>query len=405
MAFPQVEATNHSVEASNTTSHTVSLPASISSGETLLVFFSTDGGNTATFPEGWTKFFGKDNGSDNHLAIAWRKADGEEGASITVTTTDSEHSTHISYRISGAIDPTSTAPEVSTGATGDDRNPNPDSLTPGGGSDEYLWIAVVGNDHGSTADTYPTDYTDGETYKSDSIGACGVAAARRENETDSEDPNTFAFTPTVGWVACTVAVYPTASIDYPINTSCGLTASATIDRDVAWSRGTSPGLTIIVPIIGRALAYARATLPGLTAAVTIAKFRNRTITTNTALAISTTISRALTWSRATSPGLTAAVTVARKVTWDKVLQPALSVAVSVARALAWDRAPQPALSIAVSIAKFRNRTISITADLAVSALIRFRTMTYRRIVSFTNCKVMNIFTNIRNWVNHTNIRS
>ena len=138
MAFPQVEATNNSAESSGTTSHTVSLPAGIQAGETLLVFFSVDGNSPATFPEGWTEIIDLTNAS-NTLSVAWRKADGGEGASITVTTPGGRESVHISYRISGATDPTTTPPEASTGDTGDDTNPDPDSLTAGGGSIFRSW--------------------------------------------------------------------------------------------------------------------------------------------------------------------------------------------------------------------------------------------------------------------------
>lgn len=208
MAFPQVEATNNSVEASATNSHTVSLPAGIQAGETLLVFFSVDAQNACTFPEGWTEIFDTPNGT-NTLAVGWRKADGGEGASITVTTAGNRESVHISYRISGATDPTVTAPEVSTGATGDDTNPDPDSLTAGGGSKKYLWIAVEGNDDDDAITDYPTNYTNGETYVSSTgFNTCGIAVARRELETDVEDPGTFTLAATEQWVACTVAVYP-----------------------------------------------------------------------------------------------------------------------------------------------------------------------------------------------------
>lgn len=210
MAFPVVEATNHSVEPNDIISHTVSLPANIQAGETLLVFFVCDGNRAVTFPEGWTEIFETMNNCT--LAIAWCKADGEEGASITVTTSTAKQSAHISYRISGAIDPTVTPPEVSTGATGVSANPNPDSLTAGGGSKEYLWISVAGSDDGRDLYiAYPANYINGEGYQSkeDSDG-CNIGVARRDLETDVEDPGTFAIEASEDWVACTVAVYPVA---------------------------------------------------------------------------------------------------------------------------------------------------------------------------------------------------
>lgn len=209
MAFPTVEATNNSAEGTAGTSHTVSLPADIQADETLLVFFATDRKAVVTFPEGWTKLFEYNYGFYTTLAIAWRKADGEEGASITVTTDNVEESAHISYRISGATDPTSTPPEVSAEAHAISDSPDPASLTPTSGSKEYLWIAIESNNEDTLVTVYPTNYTNGETYYSAiGVGACAIGVARRELETDSENPGVFTLASSEGWIACTVAVHP-----------------------------------------------------------------------------------------------------------------------------------------------------------------------------------------------------
>lgn len=208
--FPVVEATNHSVEASNTTSHTVALPANIQAGETLLVFFCIDGQEWISFPEGWTVLYQEGYTIHIRFAVAWRKADGEEGASITVISGGVQQSAHISYRISGATDPTVTPPEASEKASGVSANPDPAGLTPVGGSKKYLWIAAAGSDDGLDLYTaYPTNYTNGETYQSaEDFQGVNIAVARRELETDSEDPGSFIIEDSEQWVACTVAVYP-----------------------------------------------------------------------------------------------------------------------------------------------------------------------------------------------------
>lgn len=220
-AFPTVEATNHSAQADPTTSHTVSLPAGIQADETLLVFFVCQTKEVVTFPEGWTKLFeGYSPLNYNTLAIGWRKADGGEGASITLTTVGSEVSVHISHRISGATDPTITPPEVSIGAGGSSANPDPDILTPTGGSKEYLWIAVEGNPEDDLVTDYPTNYNDNqETYYSSLFGYSAIGIATRNLETDSEDPGAFTITASRRWKACTVAVYPAVAADPPTVTT------------------------------------------------------------------------------------------------------------------------------------------------------------------------------------------
>jgi len=213
MAFPQVEATNTSFHNGDVTDHIVSLPVGIQAGETLLVFFGSDGPESVGWPAGWNEIFEEKNAA-NTLAVAWRKATGGEGASITVTTGNAQRSAHASYRISGAIDPTSTAPEVSTGATGVDVNPDPDSLTAGGGSKEYLWIAVEGNNDGNkTVVAYPTNFDSNQLNQTGGFATgCGVGVATDEVETDTQDPATFTISDSDQWVACTVAVYPVEAI-------------------------------------------------------------------------------------------------------------------------------------------------------------------------------------------------
>ena len=151
MAFPQVAAYNTSVRATSGTSHTVSLPAGISPGDLLLVFFSTDGDNTISNWGGFTQIFSANNGTSAHLSVAYKIALGSD--TLTVTTTSSETSAHVSYRITGHN--TSQMPQASSGAVLTDANPDPDSLSPTGGQKEYLWFAAEGNDDDDIASAYP----------------------------------------------------------------------------------------------------------------------------------------------------------------------------------------------------------------------------------------------------------
>jgi len=208
MAFPVVAATNGSQEDSQTTSHTVALPADISSGDLLLVFFAVEGLNTITFPEGWTEIFEVAQSTEVTFGIAYRQADGEEGATITVISSISNYSAHVTFRITGHEDPGTQAPEVSTGATGYSQTADPDALTPTGGAKDYLWLALVGFDTGYNIDGFPTDYTDGAWREEGHVSA---GHCRRELNAASEDPGIFTFQYSgVDWVACTLAVHPAA---------------------------------------------------------------------------------------------------------------------------------------------------------------------------------------------------
>lgn len=209
MAFPSVVTTNTSVENTATLSHTVSLPSGISAGDLLIVVFAVRDIPDVTWPMGWTEIAEIDDttNSDQTLAVAYRDADGGEGATITVTTSATKVSAHTSYRISGAADPAVQAPEVSTGAHNLSEDPDPDSLTPTGGAKDYLWIACCGRGDNDVATAAPTNY--GNLLTAGSTGFDAVASAERQLNASSEDPGIFNFpAPDANWVAATVAIHP-----------------------------------------------------------------------------------------------------------------------------------------------------------------------------------------------------
>lgn len=74
-------------------------------------------------------------------------------------------------------------------------------------------------------------------------------------------------------------------LDYPISISPGLTAGVSINRDVAWDRGLSLGLTI---------------------SATVVKLRARTIITTANLTINTIINRVVAYNRTIQAGLSIA---------------------------------------------------------------------------------------------------
>lgn len=210
MAFPQVEATENSVESSSTTLHTVDLPSGIQAGEILIVFFSMRYDATITWPDGWIQFFKRVRTGANFdtLAIAWKKATGSEGSSITVTTSSGRSSAHISYRISGAEDPEAQAPEAGSGSDGYSSSCSTGSCTPTGGAKDYLWIAVKEHNGIATVSAYPENFTDGENYNSygsDNVN-CGVA--RRELNASTHATVNFTLSASAGFVGAMVAVHP-----------------------------------------------------------------------------------------------------------------------------------------------------------------------------------------------------
>ena len=211
--FPYVAGTATSGEGSNTTTHAVTLPSGIIGGDLLIVFFTVDGNPTVTWPGDWNVIFQAANGSSNRLEIGYKFASGSDSLSIS-TGTSSEQSAHIAYRITGHDQ--YRAPEVSPGVnTLTSSTPDPDNLDLSAiGAKNYLWIAVEGNDDGrSTTNGYPTGYGDNQQTRASANSNQGVniAAASKELNASSDNPQTFSLTDSEDYVACTVAVHPSST--------------------------------------------------------------------------------------------------------------------------------------------------------------------------------------------------
>lgn len=230
---PSVTTTAESATTTAGTSHTITMPSGIVSGDLLLVCL--DKGSTAATINalaGWTELL--DENSGNGLYIAYRLADGTEGASITLTSSASTRDATIAVRITGAIDPATQAPQIGSTSSGTSTTPDPPSVTPTGGAKDYLWVTFFGGageeaDDDTWSDTPPTNYSPSPPLQK----ACGtvgtnlggkIALAYRNVNAASEDPGTFAQDVSTAWRAQTIAVHPPAA------------AAATVIPDVVTAR-------------------------------------------------------------------------------------------------------------------------------------------------------------------------
>lgn len=223
MAFPSDAARTSGNDRSSTgTSHVVNLPAGIAAGDTLVVFFSHFAAATVSWPAGWTELFDIDNVAGNQagLAAAWRKADGTEGSTITVTTSAGSKTAHTSYLVTGAADPTVSPPQSAT-ATGSDASANPPNLAPSGGAKDYLWLVGAGQSNEAAFTAYPTNYVNGITDETGTTGATAtngdIASASRQLNAASEDPGVFTYGVASEWVAATIAITPSAVADAEVS--------------------------------------------------------------------------------------------------------------------------------------------------------------------------------------------
>ncbi len=207
----------------NSNGHTVQYPSTVEAGDTLLAFMVTDDNEAVTWPgEGvdWHIIYEEDAGSAGPtLVVAWKKAIGDEdGTWFSVTTGSSEASVQWCFAIQDAGDPTINPPEASTEASGSSSAPNSLSLTPGGGSLEYLWFSVSGSDDGRDEVTgYPANMPDNNAWvrSADQSGGAVMGVSTEEYEGISLNPDAFTLENSEQWECVTVAVYPVVVADNP----------------------------------------------------------------------------------------------------------------------------------------------------------------------------------------------
>ncbi len=221
MAFPAVQTTATTNGTTATASATVNLPAGIVAGDLLLVLHRCAVAGALGFPIGWTEL--KDasvDAADDQQGLAYRQADGSEGASITVTQGNGKFAS-IAYRISGAEDPATQAPEVSADATGASTIPDPATLTPTGGAKDYLWLLLGGWEGEQTSPPAgnPTNYANPLGADSGIAAAittnCRVASAGRSLNAASEDPPSWTISVSDDWTAWTLAIHPATAVLNP----------------------------------------------------------------------------------------------------------------------------------------------------------------------------------------------
>lgn len=214
-AYPRCVGTANSVTTPNNTSHTVTLQnpttGPLVSGQLLLAFVAVDGNPTVTWPSGWTQIFNATNSTAVRFQVYYRVADGlTDGTTITLTTSASEElsATVLQIESHGS---TAHPPEVTSAATGNSTAPDSTSLSPTGGSNDYMYLTAFGADGPNfAASPFPaSNYPFGVNQRSSSgADACICCVTKRVVTASSENPGAMAIASADEWVAVTVAVYP-----------------------------------------------------------------------------------------------------------------------------------------------------------------------------------------------------
>lgn len=233
MASPAVVGTAAETAVSTaSTSHVVNLPTGTTGNLLLAIMSKGSAGTTPTVDAlaGWNELL--DEAQTLGLYIAWRTADGTEGATTTFTISSATRGAWIVYEISGHVDPGTQAPQIGTTATGSSTTPDPPSVSVTGGSKDILTIACFGR-AGEEADddTWVTAAPSG--FGGLLQKACGVAGtnlagmvatAHLAETTATANPGTFTCA-TGAWRAQTIVVHPFVATTFERSAALDATAS------------------------------------------------------------------------------------------------------------------------------------------------------------------------------------
>jgi hypothetical protein len=190
------------------------------SGDLWVILFAIDGSGASNLnvPSGWSRdaTWGADennSGGSDHAA-RWRICDGSEGATVQFTTSDSEHSIHLSIAFVGGTFDATTPVFALRGADATTANPDPPNLNPAIGALDFTWIAGYGKDGNNTNSAFPTNYADNQLSKVSAGVAgdrCHGAMATRNLNASSENPGTFTASGSSAGFPSTLAIQPAAA--------------------------------------------------------------------------------------------------------------------------------------------------------------------------------------------------
>lgn len=266
MVAPTVVNNNTTGDSAAGTSHTINLPGSLVSGN-LGVLIIGSGANPGTVTAtGWTFLAADSGGTSQYLSFGYRTLNGTEGATVTVSTSNSTKCACIAYQISGW----SGTPEKATVANGTSTTPDPPAITPSWGTADILVLAAIAvANNASITTAAPTNYTNLQTIGT-SGGSTAISAASAERgltSVSTEDPGTFTLSVSKGWNAQTYAIRAATTSAYTLTaavasfTLTGKTITQAIARATAFASYVLSGKTT-TQAIARATARASFTLTG-----------------------------------------------------------------------------------------------------------------------------------------------
>lgn len=242
MAYPTVRDSQTSILNSGNVNHSITYPTTVVAGDILIGIFGAKEDSVTPFDsewapgDGWTELAEDEIGVVG-LSIAWKEADGSEGGNTTLVTSNALITpTHaaIIYAVKDASIVSN--PESLLDKALSTNAPDSPSLTPTGGSKDYLFISAFVyemTELGSIAvSSYPSGYASNQVNAQSGTDSwsTGIAAATQNITSTADNPGVAALSADSDWVAATIAVHPVVAAssdvsDFTIGFSVACTAT------------------------------------------------------------------------------------------------------------------------------------------------------------------------------------
>lgn len=238
MAFPTLVNSGGGETAVASTSHVITVPSG-SVGDLILVILSTAASTSITKPAGWN--VARSSGvSTIAQHVVWKIATAAS-ESLTITSTASCLSTHLSQRYSGAAI-VGTA-SMNDGTTGQPSTPNTLSADPVLGKD-IVWVATWTETGTAGATSAPTSYGAVTSQNASSVSGVTTSLATRNFTGTYLAGSNYGSTGTVPYLVCSITVEPSypAGRPYLVGRGAGFRGGTSANGTFTFSGST--GLTL-----------------------------------------------------------------------------------------------------------------------------------------------------------------
>lgn len=210
MTFPTLQGTpQNSSSGSLVTSHTINTGSPSNGDLLILIVHFKSAGQTITWPAGktMTQIGRLPQLTNNETVAFYRRCDGTEGATITMTTSATTRMVARAWRWLGHH--ATSAPEAAFVVTGAVATPDPPNLAPSWGAEDNQWLTTAGNNNGTeTVSAFPTNYINTGTVTTGASTGATLGYGTRQLNAAAENPGTFTKSATSNGVAMTLAIRP-----------------------------------------------------------------------------------------------------------------------------------------------------------------------------------------------------